>query len=54
MRKILEKLEVLKKEFGFDRLREGLEKIIDAILRGQGVLGILPAGEYRSAIRFRR
>ena len=55
MRKILEKLEVLKKVFGYDSFREGQEKIIDAILRGQDVLGIMrPARENRSAIRFRR
>lgn len=42
MRKILEKLEVLKKVFGYDSFREGQEKIIDAILRGQDVLGIMP------------
>jgi len=53
MRKILEKLEVLKKVFGYDSFREGQEKIIDAILRGQDVLG-RPARENRSAIRFRR
>ena len=44
MRKILEKLEVLKKVFGYDSFREGQEKIIDAILRGQDVLGIMPTG----------
>ena len=44
MRKILEKLEVLKKVFGYDSFREGQEKIFDAILRGQDVLGIMPTG----------
>ena len=48
MRKILEKLEVLKKVFGYDSFREGQEKIIDAILRGQDVLGIMPTGAGKS------
>ena len=48
MRKILEKLEVLKKVFGYDSFREGKEKIIDAILRGQDVLGIMPTGAGKS------
>ena len=48
MRKILEKLEVLKKVFVYDIFREGQEKIIDAILRGQDVLGIMPTGAGKS------
>lgn len=48
MRKVLEKLEVLKKVFGYDSFREGQEKIIDAILRGQDVLGIMPTGAGKS------
>ena len=50
MRKILEKLEVLKKVFGYDSFREGQEKIIDAILRGQDVLGIMPTGAGKSIV----
>lgn len=42
------KLEVLKKVFGYDSFREGQEKIIDAILRGQDVLGIMPTGAGKS------
>ena len=50
MRTILEKLEVLKKVFGYDSFREGQEKIIDAILRGQDVLGIMPTGAGKSIV----
>lgn len=47
-REILEKLEVLRKVFGYDTFRDGQEQIIDAILHGQDVLGIMPTGAGKS------
>ena len=37
-----DKYTVLKKYFGYDSFREGQELLIDSILRGQDVLGIMP------------
>ena len=55
MRKILEKLEVLKKVFGYDSFREGQEKLLMRFLRGQDVLGIMPTGAGKSiCYQFRR
>lgn len=48
VRSIVEKLEVMKKVFGYDTFREGQEKIIDAILHGRDVLGIMPTGAGKS------
>lgn len=42
------KLEVLKKYFGYDSFREGQEILIDGILKGQDVLGIMPTGAGKS------
>ncbi len=42
------KLEILKKYFGYDSFREGQEELIDAILSGQDVLGIMPTGAGKS------
>ncbi len=42
------KYEILKKYFGYDTLREGQEELIDAILNGQDVLGIMPTGAGKS------
>lgn len=44
----MEKLEVLKKVFGYDTFREGQERIIDAVLHGKDVLGIMPTGAGKS------
>lgn len=44
----MNKYEVLKKYFGYDGFREGQEILIDAILNGQDVLGIMPTGAGKS------
>lgn len=44
----MNKFEVLKKYFGYDSFREGQETLIDAILKGQDVLGIMPTGAGKS------
>ena len=44
----MSKLEVLKNVFGYDSFREGQEQIVDAILNGQDVLGIMPTGAGKS------
>lgn len=40
--------EVLKKYFGYENFREGQETIIDGILAGRDVLGIMPTGAGKS------
>lgn len=42
------KHEVLKKYFGYPAFREGQEQLIDAILSGRDVLGIMPTGAGKS------
>ncbi len=42
------KHEVLKKYFGYDSFREGQENLVDSILAGQDVLGIMPTGAGKS------
>ena len=43
-----EKYEVLKRYFGYDSFREGQEILIDGILDGRDVLGIMPTGSGKS------
>ena len=43
-----EKYEVLKRYFGYDSFREGQEMLIDGILDGRDVLGIMPTGSGKS------
>lgn len=50
-----EKRALLKRYFGHAAFRGGQEALIDAILSGRDVLGVMPTGgESRSAISFRR
>lgn len=44
----MNKYEVLKKYFGYNSFRNGQEKIIDNILAGRDVLGIMPTGAGKS------
>ena len=44
----MDKNTILKKYFGYDSFREGQETLIDGILAGQDVLGIMPTGAGKS------
>lgn len=44
----MDKLSVLKKNFGHSSFRQGQEKLIDAILSGEDALGIMPTGGGKS------
>jgi len=44
----LEKYEVLKQYFGYTSFKEGQEELVDAILAGRDVLGIMPTGAGKS------
>ena len=46
--KILTKNQILKKYFGYDTFREGQEQVIDTILSGRDVVGIMPTGAGKS------
>jgi ATP-dependent DNA helicase RecQ len=40
--------EALKKYFGYDSFRQSQQEIIDAILKGENVLAVLPTGAGKS------
>lgn len=44
----MDKLDFLKEYFGHDSFREGQEELIDAILSGRDVLGVMPTGAGKS------
>lgn len=46
----MDKYQILKRYFGYNILREGQEELIDEILRGRDVLGIMPTGAGKSLI----
>ena len=41
-------IEVVKKYFGYDSLRQGQQELVDGILAGEDVLGIMPTGAGKS------
>ena len=45
-----EKHRVLKQYFGHDNFRGGQEALIDALLSGRDVLGIMPTGAGKSTV----
>lgn len=46
--KTITKYNILEKYFGYKSFRKGQETLIDAILSGQDVLGIMPTGAGKS------
>jgi ATP-dependent DNA helicase RecQ len=44
----MDKFDVLKQWFGHDSFREGQEEIVDAILSGRDIMGIMPTGAGKS------
>ena len=47
-RRVLDKYEILRKYFGYTSFKEGQEELVDGILTGRDVLGIMPTGAGKS------
>ncbi|KAF0194109.1 MAG: hypothetical protein FD169_2040 [Bacillota bacterium] len=45
---MLNKVDVLKHYFGYDHFREGQEQLIDSVLAGRDVVGVMPTGAGKS------
>lgn len=43
-----EKYDILKRYFGYDTFREGQEQVIDELISGRDVLGVMPTGAGKS------
>ena len=41
-------LDILKKYYGYSSFRKGQEEVVEALLKGQDVLGIMPTGAGKS------
>lgn len=53
MKQQQDKYDILKTYYGYDTFRDGQEELIDCLLNGQDVCGIMPTGAGNpSAIRF--
>ena len=44
----MESIDILKQYFGYDTFREGQRPLIDSVLKGRDVLGIMPTGAGKS------
>ena len=44
----MEPIDILKQYFGYDTFREGQRPLIDSVLKGRDVLGIMPTGAGKS------
>ena len=50
----MDKFSVLQQYFGHSSFRPGQEQVVDAIVSGQDVLGVMPTGAGKSVVtRFR-
>ena len=47
-----EKYDILKRYFGYDTFREGQEQVIDELISGRDVLGVMPTGAGKSSVSY--